>query len=34
VAVIAIAEQFADSNPGAARIELQPDDMPDSGEVS
>ncbi|WAC92550.1 hypothetical protein [Mycobacterium sp. Aquia_213] len=32
-AVIATAEQFADSDPGAARVVLQPDDIPDGGEM-
>jgi hypothetical protein len=32
-AVIATAEQFADTDPGAARIVLQPEDIPDSGDM-
>jgi hypothetical protein len=32
-AVIATAEQFADSDPGVAKIVLQADDIPDSGEM-
>jgi hypothetical protein len=32
-AVIATAEQLANSDPGAAKIVLEPDDIPDSGEM-
>lgn len=33
-AVIATEEQFADSDPGAAKVVLQPDDIPESGEMA